>query len=85
MRPGPSFHCLSDRGPRPPKRRTAGWFLPQQTRADGMLEENMTEPTVDLLDVEGVLVEFVLEDQLLQVVEGLLVNSLSDNTACQCR
>lgn len=33
---------------------------------------------MDLLDVEGILVEFVLEDQLLQIVEGLLVKSLSD-------
>lgn len=32
---------------------------------------------MDFLDVEGILVEFVLEDQLLQIVEGLLVNSLS--------
>lgn len=52
-----------------------------------MLEENTAGPTVDFLDVEGVLVEFVLEDQLLQVVEGLLVNSLSENAACKgsCR
>lgn len=33
---------------------------------------------MDFLDVEGILVEFVLEDQLLQIVEGLLVKSLSD-------
>lgn len=32
--------------------------------------------TMDLLDVECVLMEFVLENQLLQVVEGLLVRSL---------
>lgn len=40
-------------------------------------EVNTTGPTVDFLDVEGVLVQFVLEDQLLQIVEGLLVNRLS--------
>lgn len=61
-----------------------GRFLPQQTCADDILEENTTGPTVDFLDVERVLVQFVLEDQLLQIVEGLLVNSLSDNAACKC-
>lgn len=32
---------------------------------------------MDFLDVEGILVEFVLQDQLLQIIEGLLVDSLS--------
>lgn len=41
------------------------------------VEKNKNGPTVNFLDVEGILVEFVLEDQLLQIVEGLLVNSLS--------
>lgn len=40
--------------------------------------QNKIGPTVDFLDVEGILVEFVLEDQLLQIVESLLVKSLSD-------
>lgn len=35
---------------------------------------------MDLLDVECVLMEFVLENELLQVVEGLLVRSLKRNS-----
>ena len=37
--------------------------------------------TAGLLDVQGVLVQFVLEDQLLQVVEGLLVTRLGEKTS----
>lgn len=35
---------------------------------------------MDFFDVESVLVEFMLEYQLLQIVEGLLMNSLQNNT-----
>lgn len=31
---------------------------------------------MDLFDVKGILVEFMLQDQLLQIVEGLFMNSL---------
>ena len=34
-----------------------------------------------LLDVQGVLVQLVFEDQLLQVVKGLLVTRLGEKTS----
>ena len=43
----------------------------------------MRGPTVDLFDVEGVGVEFVLQDQLLQIIKRLLVGSLSNRHTFQ--
>lgn len=33
-------------------------------------------PTMDFFNVEGILVEFMLEEQLFQIVECLFMNSL---------
>lgn len=76
MRRGPTFHCGSHQGP-PEEEKRAGASLSGHALTTRR-RQNKIGPTVDFLDVEGILVEFVLEDQLLQIVEGLLVKSLPD-------